>query len=433
VRDSSWLPPRYLAFLAALALVVALATAGVVVLYPAVPRVLVMATGPAGSAYSEFGRRYQEILARQGVHMTLLSTAGAVKNLSLLADQTSGVSVVFAENGLVRSQQPRDLVSLGTVAIEPVWIFCRDPRLAPNGQLNELRGKRLSIGPAGGGTRDLALDLLARNGIDDRNTEFLSFPPEEAAAQLARGAIDVAIILASADAPAVRQLLAAPDVSLISLRRADAYTALYPFLSKLILPAGAIDLASNRPPADVEMVATKTSLIVRRDLQPAVQYLLLDAATEIHAPPELFHKAGAFPAAEAIDWPLSQSARQFYKSGMPFLQHYLPLWLAVLLEQLAILLIPVVAVVYPLLRAVPAVYGWGVRQRIYRLYGELKMLELGLEGHASEQRHEALLAELSDLESRVGRLRVPASFAPMAYTLRRDMTLVRARLDLERR
>ena len=433
MRGSPRRPPRYLPVIALLGLAVALAAVVAAVLYPAVPRVLVMATGPAGSAYADFGRRYQAILARQGVRLTIRDTAGSVENLSLLANRKSGVDVAFAENGLTDPERTHDLVSLGTVAFEPVWIFRRDEGLAPSGHLNELRGKRISIGPAGGGTRDLARKLLARNGIDDSNADLLSFAPEAAAAQLLQGGIEVAIILTSVDAPAVRQLLASPDISLISLTRVDAYTAIYPFLSKLTLPAGAVDLANNRPPADVRMVATKTSLLVRRDLPPAVQYLLLDAATEIHAPPELFHRAGEFPSAQAIDWPLSSNARQFYKSGMPFLQHYLPLWLAVLTEQLAILLIPLAAIVYPLLRAVPAVYGWGVRQRVYRLYGELKVLELKLEEHDGERRPETLLTELSELENRVGRLRVPASFAPMVYTLRRNVTLVRARAEAEPR
>jgi TRAP transporter TAXI family solute receptor len=428
VRDSPWLPLRYLPFISILILSVAIVAVIAAVLYPAVPRVLVMATGPAGSAYSDFGRRYQEILARQSVHLTLLNTPGAIKNLSLLATRQSHVGIAFAENGLTHPEQTHDLVSLGTVSFEPLWIFCRDKRLALSDQLNELRGKRISIGPAGGGTQDLARKLLAQNGINDSTAELLSFTPEAAAEQLDQGKIDVAMILTSIDAPAVQKLLGSPDVSLISLRRADAYIAIYPFLSKLILPAGAIDLANNRPPADVQLLATKTSLVVRRDLQPAVQYMLLAAATEVHSPPEPFHEAGRFPAAEAIDWPLSDNAHQFYKSGMPFLQHYLPLWLAVLTEQLAILLIPLAAVAYPLLRALPAIYGWGVRQRIYRLYGELKVLELKLENDSSERHSEALLAELAKLEGRVARLRVPVSFAEMVYTLRRNMDLVRARL-----
>ena len=51
------------------------------------------------------------------------------------------------------------------------------------------------------------------------------------------------------------------------------------------------------------MVAVKASLVVRRDLPAPVQYLLLDAAAQIHAPPGVFQKAGEFPAAAATDLP----------------------------------------------------------------------------------------------------------------------------------
>ncbi len=336
--NSRWRRPHYLTLSAVITIFVALSAIVVVFLFPTLPRVIIMATGPTGSAYSEFDRRYEEILARQGIH-------------------------------------------------------------------------------------------LAQNGIDDGNAELLPLAPDVAAARLAEGSIDVAMILTSFDAPAIQQLLRAPDISLMSLTRVDAYTALYPFMSKLILPAGAVDLAHNRPPADVEMAAVKTSLVVRRNLSPAVQYLLLDAATEIHSPPGLFHKASEFPAAEAIDLPLSENARRFYKSGMPFLQHYLPLWLAVLTERTAILLIPLAGVAYPLLRGVPAIFAWGVQRRIYLLYGELKLIELRLEDHNDERRSGALSAELSSLEDRASRLRVPVSYAHMLYTLRHNIKLVRARLD----
>lgn len=385
---SRWHLPRYLSLTTIIVVFATLSGVVAAFFFPTLPSVLVMATGPAGSVYSEFDQRYQEILARQGVHLTLQSTAGAIENLSLLGDGQSGVSIALVESGLTNPRRSPDLVSLGTFAFEPLWIFCRGGQIASSARLNELRGKRLSIGPAGSGTQDVVIRLLAQNGIDVSNAELLPLAPDVAAVQLAKGAIDVAIILTSFDAPAVKQLLGSPDVSLISLTRADAYIALYPFMSKLILPSGAVDLAHNRPPADVQMLALKTSLIVRRDLPPAVQYLLLDAATEIHSPPELFQKAGEFPAAEMIDLPLSENARRFYKTGMPFLQHYLPLWLAVLTEQLAILLIPVAGVAYPLLRGLPAIYAWGVQRRIYSLYGELKLFELKLEDREREQSSE---------------------------------------------
>jgi hypothetical protein len=175
------------------------------------------------------------------------------------------------------------------------------------------------------------------------------------------------------------------------------------------------------------MIATKASLIVRRHVQSAVQYLLMDAAEQIHSRPGAFQKVGEFPAAEGMDLPLSNDARQFYKSGLPFLQRYLPLWLAVLVQQLALTLLPIAAVAYPVFRALPAIYGWGVRRRIFMLYGELKLLELTLENQGPAGR--SAMADLAKLEDRAAHLEVPTSFAPLLYTLRQDIALVRARLD----
>jgi len=71
--------------------------------------------------------------------------------------------------------------------------------------------------------------------------------------------------------------------------------------------------------------------VVREDLHPGLQYLLLNAASEIHSGPSIFNRANAFPAAEAIDIPLSSEAARFYKSGLPFLHDYFPFWMAALL------------------------------------------------------------------------------------------------------
>ena len=166
-------------------------------------------------------------------------------------------------------------------------------------------------------------------------------------------------MLAAWESPVVRQLLSAEHINLADYRRADAFVALYPFLSKVVLPAGVGDMVKNRPPTDVVLLAPKASLVVRKDLHPAIQYLLLQEATEIHSGPGMFRKAGQFPAPESIDLPLSSNAHQFYKSGEPFLQRHLPFWLAVLAEQLLVVLIPVLGVLYPLLRFAPAALRLG--------------------------------------------------------------------------
>jgi hypothetical protein len=167
---------------------------------------------------------------------------------------------------------------------------------------------------------------------------------------------------------------------------------------------------------------------VRNDLHPAIQHLLLEAAVEIHSGPGVFEKSGQFPAPEKVDLPLSRDAQQFYKSGPPFLQRYLPFWLAVLVERLLVLLIPVVAVAYPLLSAVPRMYQWNIRRRIFRLYGELKFIELELEAHAGAAASDLLL-RLDHLKERATQLRVPDDFAPFVYTLRDHIDSVRARVQ----
>jgi TRAP-type uncharacterized transport system substrate-binding protein len=394
---------------------------------PAPPRSVVMATGPEGSAYAAFGARYRAILARSGVDLRLRPTAGAVENVERLRDAASGVSVAFVQAGTATAEDTDVLASLGTVSYEPLWLFHRG--LDEAGGFAALRGKRVSIGPEGSGTRALALRTLALGGIDSRSPDLLPLPPGESAEKLIRGEIDAAAIVTSWDSPVVHQLLAAPGVRLASFPRADAHLALNPYLNRLVLPAGVADLGRNIPPADVVLVAPKASLIVRRDLHPALQYLLLDAAAEIHSRPGLFQRAGEFPAPEAIDLPLSGDARQFYRSGRPFLQRYLPFWLAVLVQRLLVLLVPLVGVAYPLARSLPALYAWNMRRRIFRLYGELKVLEIEIGERTGAVSAEGLIARLDDLDQRASHLRVARGQVWLAYTLRHHIRLVREGLE----
>ena len=148
-----------------------------------------------------------------------------------------------------------------------------------------------------------------------------------------------------------------------TLARADAYVALYPFLSKATVPRGVGDLAENLPPADVTLFASKASLVVRKDLHSAIQYLLLNTAAQIHSGVGMFHRAGRFPAAEAIDLPLSKRGRSLLQIRAAVPAAHLPFWMASLVGRLLVLLIPIVAVLYPLVRFLPAMYDWLMRRR----------------------------------------------------------------------
>jgi TRAP-type uncharacterized transport system substrate-binding protein len=396
-------------------------------LHPLPPRSLAMTTGPEGSAYYEFGKRYQELLARDGVELRLLPSTGDLDNLARLRNPTTGVSVGFLQGGSTSARDVPGLESLGSVFYKPLWLFHRGA--PPGPRLAGLHGRRLSIGPQGSGTQALTLELFARSGIDRRFAVMLPLAPEQAAEQLLHGDIDAVLLSTAWESPVAQRLLAAPGIGLAGFPHTDAYVALYPYLTKLLVPAGIGNLAQNRPPENVELLATTANLVVQADLHPAIQYLLLDAAEEIHAGPGIFQRAGRFPAAETFDVPLSDEARHFYKSGKPFLQRYLPFWLAVLMDQLLILLIPVAGVLYPLLRILPAAYNWGMQQRIFRLYRELRSLERAVDGRVPGPGADDLVARLERLEQRATNLQVPTTHANMLYSLRNHIAFVRGRLS----
>ena len=417
---------RLIKLLVASAAALALAVAAWWVLASGIPpRSVTMATGPEGGDYAEFGQRYRALLAASGVDLRLVPTAGAVENLARLRDPRSGVSVGLAMAGL-SGAQGSGLLSLGTVGYEPFWLFERagSRGIAAQGSA----GGRISIGPEGSGTRALALEILPLLGIDRHGSGLLGLRPSEAADRLLRGEIDALALVASWDAPLVRQLAASPQVSPAALPRADAMVALKPYLSKVVLPTGAGDLRRDLPPSDVVLLASKTSLLVREDLHPAIQYLLLQAASKIHSGPGIFQKAGTFPAAEAIDVPLSDSAVRYHASGRPFLQRYLPFWLWVLAERLLVVLVPLLGVAYPVVRIGPSLYQALMQRRIVVLYGELKVLEAELAARPAGASAADLVPRLDALEARAGHLRVPLRYSQMLYTLKVHIQLVRDRL-----
>ena len=361
-----------------IAAVVATVTSAVLfVLQTMPPRSIAMATGPEGGAYDAIGKRYQAILARAGVQLRVVPTSGALQNLALLRDPHSGVSVALLQGGITSEADASEIVSLGTVFYEPLWLFHRS-ELRTQG-LEGLRGRKISIGAEGGASRALSLELLKRSGIDGNSMELLGYSPEDAKDKLLAGEIDAALMVISWESPVVRQLLADERVELESFPDTDAYAALYPFLNKAVVPEGVGDLARHRPSSNITLLAPKAGLVVRSDTHSAIQYLLLNTARHVHSVASIFRRAGEFPAAEALDVPLSDEAAQFYKAGRPFLQNYLPFWMASLVARLLVLLIPIVGVIYPLLRFVPTIYGWSMRRKISRFHEELRFLEDELE------------------------------------------------------
>jgi TRAP transporter TAXI family solute receptor len=390
---------------------------------PAPPRTLTMTTGAEGGAYRAYAERYREILARNDIELKLRPSSGSIENLQRLQDATAETDVGFVQSGVLGESGPAGLVSLGSLYYEPLWVFYRDK--SPLDRLSQLEGKRISIGPEGSGIRKLALQLLAANDAADQPTVLRDLPTTDAAQALLRREIDGLFVIASADSAVVQKLLRAEGVRLMNFSQATAYTRLFPFLSSVVLPQGAIDLARNIPDRDTTLLAPMATLVAREDLHPALVILLVQAATEVHSGAGLFHRAGEFPSSGASDFPVSDEARRYYQSGPSFLQRYLPFWVAVFVQRMIVLIVPLIAVLIPLMRILPSLYNWRVMRPIYRCYGELKLLEHDLEHDLDPGKMPEYLERLDHIESHVAKLKMPVAYSGQFYTLREHVEFVR--------
>jgi TRAP transporter TAXI family solute receptor len=394
---------------------------------PAPPKKFVMTGGSEGGAYESYAARYRDKLAEDGIEVRLLSSAGSVENLKRLMDGSSGVSVGFVQGGIAKAGDDDDLMSLAGLYYEPLWVFYRGG--AELDHVSRLRGRRIAIGPEGSGTRPLALQVLGLAGIDDRNTTLVDLDANRAAGELGRGAIDAAMIVADTSSPVVAKLLHDRGVRLMSFAQAEALTRHLHFLSHVVLPEGGLDFAANLPQRDVHLVAPTANLVVRDDIHPALITLLMQAATEIHGGAGLLRKAGDFPSDKGVDFAMSIDAERYLKSGPPFLQRHLPFWLAVLIDRMVVMLVPVLAILIPVVRFTPTVYAWRIKSRIYRWYGKLKVLEIDLQSAKSEAQVRELAERLDAIEQSVSRIPTPLAFSEYLYNLRSHIELVRSRLD----
>lgn len=406
------------------------------VLDPSPPRRVVLATGTVQGAYAEFGQHYVDILARHGIKVELRPTQGSAENLALLRDPGSGVDLAFVQGGadrrFDRDEDPdAGLVSLGSLFYEPVWVFYREDaarRLLGDRRpdnLAQLKGFRINIGAEGSGVAVLAEKLFDANHIEPTQLELMRLSQTPAVVALLDGSVDAMAFVSAPESLMVQMLLQTPGIALMHFPQAKAYSRLFPFMSAVTLPRGVVDLERDMPPHDVHLFAPTGTLVARESTHPALIQLFVQAAQEVHGSAGWFNEKGDFPNGRTTERALATEAERFYRSGVPFLQRYLPFWLANLIERMWPVLVTLIAVLLPLSRILPPLYELRVRSRIFRWYGQLREIESSV-GHRPA---DELARDLTALEERVGHITVPLSYADELYALRGHIQLVRGRLE----
>ncbi|HSQ86925.1 MAG TPA: TAXI family TRAP transporter solute-binding subunit [Desulfobacterales bacterium] len=393
---------------------------------PAPPRKISIGTGSPKGAYFAFGKKYSELFAKENISLEVKITAGSAENLKLLESDSDGVDIAFVQGGMSTLADTEKLVSLGSLYFEPLWIF-HQKGLSLH-RLSDLKGLRVAVGEEGSGTKVLAMQLLGLNGITSKNTQLLSYPSQLAVERLLNGEIDIAFFVSTHRSSYIFQLLKSKSLKLLGLERAEAYALRYHYLHVFKLPEGVIDFQNNIPSHDLTLVAPTAQLVARSDLHPALVDLFLETAEEIHKSGGGFESRGEFPAPIYLDYELNKDAKRFYRSGPPFLQRYLPFWVATFFSRMKIMLLPLIALLYPLFKLMPPIYRWRMRSRIYRWYSELEAVDPEMNKEDLTENLEKYLSVIDNLEKKVSNISVPLAFSEELYSLRLHIDMLRNKL-----
>lgn len=402
---------------------------------PTPPQRVTLATGPAQSAYEAFGKRYAEALKKEGIEVVLQPSEGSAANLQLLRE--GRVDLGFVQGGSSEAGNPQEegleeLESLGSLFLEPVWLFYREEaarRVNPEATLTalpELKGLRVNVGTPGSGLPSLMAKLLESNRIDSSTLVLSELEQTPATVAFLGGELDAIVFASAPESLMVQMLLQTPGVKLMDFAQSEAYSRRFAFLSPAVLPRGVVDLAANIPPQDVRLVAPTTTLLTRTGTHPALLQLFALAGNDIHGSAGWFKQAREYPKLANNEVPISAEAERSIRNDKPFLQRYLNFWVANLVERMWLVMGLIIAIMLPLSRIVPPLYEFRVRSRIFRWYGQLRDIENRIDSAGNP--HE-LLEDLSDLEHRAEKISVPLSYANELYALRSNIQLVRKKLQ----
>ncbi|CAH0350739.1 TAXI family TRAP transporter solute-binding subunit [Aquabacterium sp. CECT 9606] len=410
---------------------------------PQPPRTVTLATGPADSAYAEFGQRYAQALAKDGIRVQLLTTDGPAGNLAALRQGQADAAFVRGGSANMDGDGSKDIMSLGALFYEPLWLFYRPAALTSHStapakgkppamvdarltSLSQLRGLRVNLDQRGSGVPELMDRLLQANGLMSNEIIASEMAPDAAAQALQEGRIDALVLMTAPESPVVQRLVQQPGILLAELPQADALARRFPFLQTVTLPRGMVDLARDLPPEDIGLLAATTALLTRDDTHPALRQLFAQAAQQIHGGSGWFNGTRDFPNTRTSELPVSPEGDRAINGTPPVYQRYLPFWASNLLERMWLVIGGLIVLLLPLSRVVPPLYTYRVRRRVFRWYERLRQVEAHMEDGDAETSE--LLNELDELDRVAAQITVPLAHADELYALRNNIEKTRRRL-----
>lgn len=380
---------------------------------------LIIATGSKTGNYYKTALEYKRLLAQEDIKVTILNSAGSVENIQLLKNKKADIA--FVQNGIAKKEDNLDL--LASAYYEPLWIFYKNDKYKMD-YVIQLIGKTISIGQKQSGTQHLSKTILNDNGINKENSAIVNYPTLEAKNRLIKGEIDAMFIVSSAQSATVQELLENPNVNLLSIKRAKAYSRKYSFLEALDLYEGTIDLYKNLPDEDIRLLSTTANLLANKDIPEELIRIFMKKIKEVHNKKTLFAKDNQFPNTLNTTLTINEEAQKYLQSGDSFLEQIFPYWIASNIDRLKILIIPLLTLLFPLFKGVIPLYQWTMRSKIYKWYDEVNKIDRKLPTMNKEELI-STSKQLDILKIEIQKeTKVPLSFMGEYYNLIMHMDMI---------
>ena len=394
---------------------------------PFPPKQAFLATGQMGSSYKLISEQIDQFFSGKGIDLVLVDTVGLNDGLEKLQDQNSPVNAGFITSGSANQKNFPDLVSLGSIQYSPIWIFYRGKEVNENNPIDYFGKQRISIGLPNTTTQNIFLKLAQDSKYSNvKPKNFYEYSNSDAAEKLLSGDLDAVFIVDGINSPSVQKLINAENIQIYNFLIAEAYEKKFPFLNKLVIPKGSLNIENVVPNRDIQLVAPTVMLLVEKDMHPVMQWSFMLAAKELgQSRNNFFSKPGYFPRYTDESFELSPIAKRYYDTGIPILFKYFPLWIASLVDEIWFYVLSLFAIIYPVrkllfnFREIPS-SGY-----VENCYQELHVLEYIYRNTNNPQELEKNLENLNALEAEIAATWIESSKLGNSYTLRNSLARIK--------
>ncbi len=256
---------------------------------------LKMATGGTTGTYYAYGGVIANILNGKlgSLQLNVQSTGASKANIFLIDDGEADVAIVqndvmdYASKGTDLFEEDGAIESFSAGAA----LYAEVCQIISSGDIKsveDLKGKRVSVGDAGSGVEFNARQILNAYGISFDDIEVNNLGFGDSADALKDGKIDAFFCTAGAPTTAITELATTNSINLLGIddEHAAALQNDYAFYTQYTIPGGTYKGVDD----DVVTVAVKATLIVSDELSEDVVYDLVkglfdnkDAITAGHA------------------------------------------------------------------------------------------------------------------------------------------------------